>query len=147
MDDLTALLRPQQPMRPFWMGDDPDQINERWSVVQGDYLAFYIELFCECPDPVDITHYQFMFTVRESLDPEDPNLMINTLWTEDQGNCGLTALVVQPGDTAECPPGRYWFDLKYRTPSGLVKTIRRGELEVLPTAELELSKGLEVPLW
>jgi hypothetical protein len=133
-----------QPQVPFWMGQQY-LYNEVWEVVQGDALAAYIEMFCDCPTPVDISGWQFMFTVKESLDPDDPNVLCAVLWTSKGGECGMTALIVVPKLTAALPDGRYAFDLKYRTPSQLVGTIRRGELDVLPTANLELSFNQEVP--
>jgi hypothetical protein len=119
--------------------------NEVWEVVQGDAIGAYIQMFCDCPTPVNISGWQFMFTVKESLDPNDPNVLCAVLWTCKGGECGLTALIVIPKLTANLPDGRYAFDLKYRTPSQLVGTVRRGELNVLPTAELELSYNQEVP--
>jgi hypothetical protein len=119
--------------------------NESWEVVQGDALAAYIEMFCDCPTPVDISGWQFLFEVKESLDPDDPNILAAVLWTAKGGECGMTALIVIPKLTAAIPDGRYAFDLKYRTPSQLVGTIRRGELNVLPTTNLELSYNQEVP--
>jgi hypothetical protein len=130
-------------MRPFWQGNF--QNNVLWEVIQGDAMAYYIELFCECPTPVNINGWQFMFEVKESLDPEDPNVLLAVLWTCMGGECGLTALIVIPKLTALLPDGRYAFDLKYRTPSGLVTTVARGQLNVLPTTTLELSFGQEVP--
>jgi hypothetical protein len=119
--------------------------NESWEVIQGDTLAYYIYMFCDCPTPVDISGYQFDFQVKESMDPDDPNVMCEVLWTEERGACGITALIVLPNLTAAMPDGRYAFDLKSRSPSGLVGTLRRGELNVLPSTNLDLSLGLEVP--
>lgn len=119
--------------------------NEEWECVQGDAMAFYIEMFCDCPTAVDISGWQFMFEVKEGLDPNDPNILAAVLWTAKGGECGVTALIVIPAVTALIPDGRYAFDLKYRTPSQLVGTIRRGELNVLPTTNLELSLNQEVP--
>src|SRR5215475_13287933 len=116
-----------QPTRPFWQGGFP---NSAWELIQGDALAFYIEMFCDCPNPVDITGWQFMFTVKESLDPTDPNNLCSVLWTETKGACGVTALIVIPKLTATIPERVYAFDLKYRTPSNLVQTIERGTLTV-----------------
>ena len=134
-----------QPQTPFWMGETGEYQNEVWECVQGDAFAAYVQLFCDCPTLVDITGWQFMFEVKESLDPNDPNILGSVLWTETNGGRGITALVVVPKVTAMIPDGRYAFDLKYRTPSQLVKTIRRGEWLSLPTAELELSYNQEVP--
>lgn len=133
-----------QPQVPFWFGEQYPY-NEVWEVIQGDALAAYIEMFCDCPTPVDVTGWQFMFEVKESLDPSDPNILCAVLWTARGGECGTTALIVIPKLTANIPDGRYAFDLKYRTPSQLVGTIRRGELNVLPTTNLELSYNQEVP--
>lgn len=133
-----------QPNIPFWMGEQYPY-NEDWEVIQGDALACYIEMFCDCPTPVNVSGWQFMFTVKESLDPTDPGNLCSVLWTAKGGECGVTALIVIPKLTANIPDGRYMYDLKYRTPSQLVGTIRRGWLNVLPAAELELSYNQEVP--
>jgi hypothetical protein len=133
-----------QPQIPFWFGEQYPY-NETWECVQGDAFAAYIEMFCDCPTPVNITGWQFMFQVKESLDPDDPNLLGAVLWTAKGGECGITALIVVPAVTALIPDGRYAFDLKCRSPSQLVGTIRRGELNVLPTTSLELSLNQEVP--
>ena len=72
-------------------------------------------------------------------------VLLSVLWTAKGGECGVTALIVTPKLTAVLPDGRYMFDFKYRTPSALVSTIARGELNVLPTNNLELSYNQEVP--
>ena len=128
--------------RPHWMGSFP---NTTWEVIQGDALCYYIEMFCDCPTPVDISGYQFDFQVKESMDPFDPNILCEVLWTTKGGECGVTALIVVPKLTATIPDGLYAFDLKYRTPSGMVQTLQRGELNVLPSTNLDLSLGKEVP--
>jgi hypothetical protein len=133
-----------QPNVPFWMGEQ-FQGNEAWEVVQGDAFGAYIEMFCDCPTPVDISGWQFMWEVKESLDPDDPNVVGAVIWTTKGGECGMTALVVIPAVTANIPDGRYAFDLKYRTPSGFVATIRRGELSVLPSTNIEFSLDQKVP--
>jgi hypothetical protein len=121
------------------------QGNETWEVVQGDSLGFYVEMFCDCPDVIDITGWQFMWEVKEGLDPDDPNVLGAVIWTERGGECGMTALVIIPAVTANIPDGRYAFDLKCRTPSGFVTTIRRGELNVLPSTNIEFSLDQKVP--
>jgi hypothetical protein len=131
----------QQPIRPFWMGQFP---NTYWEVVQGDCMAYYIEMFCDCPTVVDITGYQFQFEVKESMDPQADELL-EVLWTSLRGECGITALIVIPKLTAALPDGRYAMELRARSPSGLVTTLERGDFGVLPAVNLELSAGLEVP--
>jgi hypothetical protein len=133
-----------QPTQPFWMGQQFPN-NDSWEVVQGDALAYYIQMFCDCPTVVDITGYQFQFEVKESMDPDDPNELLEVLWTSMRGECGITALIVIPKLTAALPDGRYAFDLKARSPSGIVSTLKRGDIAVLPSVNLELSLGLEVP--
>lgn len=130
------------PTRPFWMGEFP---NSRMEVIQGDSLAYYIQMFCDCPSPVNISGWQFDWEVKDSMDPQDPNVVAEVLWTCLNGQCGLTALIVIPAVTAEIPDGIYAWDLKYRTPSGLVKTLQRGQLDVLPSVCLDFSLGQEVP--
>lgn len=126
------------------MGDF--QQNMRWSVIQGDCLAYFIALFCECPMTPDITNWTFVFTVKASLDPEDPNILGQVIWSEQHGLCGWTALIWLPQYTRLVPPGRYAFDLKYRTRSTmLTQTIARGELDVIPTSDLTLSQPHEIP--
>jgi hypothetical protein len=133
----------QQPAQPFWMGDFPG--NESWEVIQGDAFAAYIEMFCDCPDAVDISGWQFMLEIKESLDPDDPNVLGAVIWTAKGGECGVTALILIPAVTANIPDGSYAFDLKYRTPSGLVATIRRGEFNILPSTNTEFSLDQKVP--
>jgi hypothetical protein len=143
-DGLYPVMRPQQPVRPFWMGDFRE--NMRWEVVQGDCLAYFIALFCECPMTPDITDWTFVFTVKASLDPNDPNTLGQVIWNEQHGLCGWTALIWLPQYTQNVPPGRYAFDLKYRTRSTvLTQTIARGELDVIPTSDLTLSQPHEIP--
>lgn len=143
-DGLYPVMRPQQPLRPFWMGDFRE--NMRWEIVQGDCLAYFIALFCECPMTPDITDWTFVFTVKASLDPNDPNILGQVIWSEQHGLCGWTALIWLPEFTALVPPGRYAFDLKYRTRStALTQTIARGELDVIPTSDLSLSQPHEIP--
>ena len=133
------------PTRPFWMGESLSELNETWEVIQGDALTYYIEMFCDCPMVVNINGYQFAFTVKSSMDPDDPDVLCEVLWTCFGGECGVTALIVIPKLTATLPDGSYAFDVKYRSPSGLVGTIRRGLLNVLPTTSLQLSLNQEVP--
>lgn len=141
---LYPVMRPQQPVRPFWMGDF--QQNMRWELVQGDCLAYFIALFCECPMTPDITDWTFVFTVKASLDPDDPNILGQVIWSEQHGLCGWTALIWLPEFTRLVPPGRYAFDVKYRTRSTmLTQTIARGELDVIPTSDLTLSQPGEIP--
>lgn len=143
-DGLYPIMRPEQPVRPFWMGDYRE--NMRWELIQGDCLAYFIQLFCECPLVPDITNYTFIFTVKESLDPNDPNILGQVIWNEQHGACGYTCLIWLPQYTQLVPPGRYAFDLKYRTRSTmLVQTIARGELDVIPTSDLTLSPAGEIP--
>jgi hypothetical protein len=134
-----------QPYVPFWMGRQYPY-NEQWEVIQGDAFAAYIEMFCDCPTPVNINGWQFMFEIKDSFDASDPNIWASVLWTSAAGGeCGVTALIVIPALTAAIPDGSYVFDLKYRTPSQLVQTIRRGPFNILPAVELELSLNQEVP--
>jgi len=127
------------------MGDSEYYDNSLWQVVQGDALCYFTELYCQCPMVPDITGYQFQYTVKASLDPSDPNILAQVLWTELHGACGWTCLIVIPDLTSQIPVGRYAFDYKYRTPSNLVFTIARGELDVLPTSDIQLSEGVKVP--
>jgi hypothetical protein len=108
-------------------------------------MAWYVQMFCECEGPVDITGWQFMYKIKESLDPDDPNILLAVLWTEKNGTCGITSLIIIPKLSAAVPDGRYAWDFKYRTPSGFVSTIRRGIIDILPTTDLELAENLEVP--
>jgi hypothetical protein len=140
---LYPIVRPQQPVAPFWMGDTEYYENMLWQVVQGDYLAYFIEMFCECPLVPDITDYCFYLSVRAGMDPNDPELCA-TVWNENQGQCGCTALIILPYYTAQIPVGRYAFDLKYMSPSGLVRTFARGELDVLPGTNTAFSQINEV---
>jgi hypothetical protein len=143
-DGLYPVMRPEQPVRPFWMGDYRQ--NMRWEVVQGDCLAYFIALFCECPMTPDITDWTFVFTVKASLDPADPNILSQVIWTEQHGLCGWTCLIWLPEQTMNVDPGRYAFDLKYRTRSTLLtQTIARGELDVLPTSDLTLAQPDVIP--
>jgi hypothetical protein len=141
---LYPMIRPQQPLRPAWMGDF--EHNERWEVIQGDALVYFIELFCGCPMIPDITNWTFLFTVKASMDPSDPNDLAQVIWNEQHGACGYTALIVLPYQTSVLPAGSFAFDLKYRTPStALVQTIRRGELDILPSTNTDLSPLGEIP--
>jgi hypothetical protein len=132
------------PQQPFWMGQQ-QKYNDCWEVIQGDALAYYLEMFCDCPNVIDITGYQFVFQIKDSLDPDDPNVLCEVLWTAQGSWCGITALIVLPKLTATIPDGRYAFDCKYRTPSGLVGTVRRGTINVLPSSNLDFSLNKEVP--
>jgi hypothetical protein len=126
------------------MGDFRE--NMRWEVVQGDCLAYFIALFCECPMVPDITNWTFVFTVKASLDPTDPNILGQVIWNEQHGLCGWTALIWLGQYTMNVPPGRYAFDLKYRTRSTVLsQTIARGELDVIPSSDLTLSQAHEIP--
>lgn len=137
------IMRPEQPVRPFWMGDS--QNNLHWEVVQGDCLAYFIALFCECPMTPDITNWTFVFTVKQSLDPNDA-ILSQVIWNEQHGACGYTALIWLPEQTMLVPEGRYAFDLKYRTRSTmLVETIARGQLDVIASSDLTLSPPGEIP--
>jgi hypothetical protein len=127
------------------MGDSEYYANSLWQVVQGDALCYFTELFCQCPMVPDITGYQFFFIVKASLDSNDPNTLLAVLWTELHGACGYTCLIVIPDLTSQLPVGRFAFDYKYRTPSNLVTTIARGELDVLPSSNVVLSEGILVP--
>jgi hypothetical protein len=147
-DDTRSILAPQQPVRPFWMGDFEQ--NMLWSVIQGDALCYFIQLFCGClstgASAPDITNYVFLFTIKPSLDPSDPNMLLQVIWNAQHGTCGATALIVLPSQTALLPSGRYAFDLKYRTPSGmLIQTIARGEIDVLPSTNFDLAAGIPLP--
>jgi len=135
---LYPVLRPQQPVRPFWMGDD--QNNLHWEMVQGDCLCYFIELFCNCPMTPDITDWVFQFTVKESLDPLDPNTLFKVVWNAQHGACAWTCLIVLPKNTLQVWPGSYAFDLKSQTPGGLVTTFARGQLDILPSSDLSLSQ-------
>jgi len=140
MDSLYPQVRPQQPVSPYWMGDGEVYCNERWEVVQGDTLAFFIQLFCDCPTLVpDITGYTFAFVVKASLDSTDPNELLIIAWTEYHGACACTVLVAMPQQTASLPAGRYAFDVKYRTPGGSITTLKRGELDVLPSTNIDMA--------
>jgi hypothetical protein len=146
--DDAPLVAPQQPMRPAWMGDFCE--NMRWSVVQGDALAYFIQFLCSCLSTgalaPDVTNYVFLFTVKASLDPLDPNTLAQVVWNEQHGTCGYTALIVLPNITAALPAGNYAFDLKYMTPSAyLTTTFARGELDVLPGTNTTLSAMVPLP--
>jgi hypothetical protein len=94
----------------------------------------------------DITNWTFLFTVKASMDPSDPNDLAQVIWNEQHGACGYTALIVLPYQTSVLPAGSFAFDLKYRTPStALVQTIRRGELDILPSTNTDLSPLGEIP--
>jgi hypothetical protein len=134
---LYPILQPQQPVRPFWMGDDQD--NTQIEFIQGDAFGAYVVFPCNCFTP-NITNYIFLFTIKASMDPEDPNTLLQTAWNEQNGGCGITALIVLPSLTSQVPEGRYAFDLKYQGPSGLtVVTCKRGQANVLPSTNLNLS--------
>lgn len=146
--DDAPLVAPQQPVRPAWMGDF--QQNLSWSVIQGDALAYFIQFLCGClstgAQAPDVTNYVFLFTVKASLDSTDPNTLAQVIWNEQHGSCGYTCLIVLPNVTAYLPPGRYAFDLKYMTPSGmLTTTFARGTLEVLPSTNTDFSTLMPLP--
>lgn len=147
-DDTSFVVAPQQPVRPFWMGDDFQQ-NMRWSCIQGDAFAYFIQFLCSCLStgtPPDVTNYVFLFTIKASLDPSDPNTLGQVIWNEQHGSCGYTALIVLPNITAAIPCGRYAFDLKYMTPSGMITvTFARGEIDILPSSNTTLSALVPLP--
>jgi len=127
------------------MGEGDVYENERWQVVQGDTLAFFIEVFCDCPMTPDVTGYSFYFVVKASMDPTDPTNLLVTAWTEYHGACGWTALIVLGDLTAQVPEGRYAFDCKSRSPGGVVQTMKRGEIDFLPSTNIDLSSGTVIP--
>jgi hypothetical protein len=145
MDGIYPACRPQQPVQPFWMGNSEVYENELWQVVQGDTLAFFIEVFCDCPMTVDVTGYSFYFLVKASMDPTDPTNLLVTAWTEYHGACGWTALIILGELTAQVPSGRYAFDCKSRSPGGVVQTMKRGEIDFLPSTNIDLSTGVVIP--
>lgn len=148
-DDTRSILAPQQPVRPFWMGDDFQQ-NMRWSVIQGDALAYFIQFLCGClstgTQAPNVSNYVFLFTIKASMDPTDPNTLGQVIWNEQHGSCGYTCLIVLPNITAAIPPGRYAFDLKYMTPSAMFTvTFGRGEIDVLPSTNTTLAAMVPLP--
>lgn len=148
-DDTSVVLAPQQPVRPVWMGDDFQQ-NMRWSVIQGDALAYFIQFLCGCLSTgtraPDVSNYVFLWTCKASMDPLDPNTLGQVVWNEQHGTCGYTALIILPNITAAIPAGRYAWDLKYQTPSAmLTTTFARGEIEILPTTNTEFAAMVPLP--
>ena len=146
--DDAPLVAPQQPVRPVWMGEF--QQNMRWSVVQGDALAYFIQFLCGClstgAQAPDVSNYIFLFTIKASMDPLDPNTLGQVIWNEQHGTCGYTCLIVLPNITAALPAGCYAWDLKYMTPSAmLTTTFARGELDVLPSTNTELAAMVPLP--
>jgi hypothetical protein len=134
---LYPILAPQQPVRPFWMGDC--QNNMLLEFIQGDAFGRYVVFPCDCFTP-NITNYLFLFTIKASMDPADPDTLLQTIWTEQNGGCGITALILLPSLTSQVPEGRYAFDLKYQTPSGyVVQTCARGQVNVLSSTNTTLS--------
>jgi len=111
---------------------DPFAVTE--TIRQGDTLLYLLN-FADGAGPIDITGYQFVFTVkRQRTDPDSAALSQSFLTaipgTQSQG--GLLAFeAITTAQSSLIPPEqRYVFDLRYMTTAHQVGTLAEGELNV-----------------
>ena len=86
--------------------------------------------------PIDITGYTFYFTVKTTPDDvvDDSTALIQKTWTTHSNpTAGETILLVDAADT-DIPKGTYFYDIQYKSPSGLVEGSGAKKFKILESA-------------
>lgn len=77
---------------------------------------------------VDLTDYEFFFTVKESLSHTDEEalLQVHTVagdYSADDPTNGIVYIVAQEDETITIPAGKYFYDIQEVSPVGEVRTL------------------------
>lgn len=83
-------------------------------------------------EPKNIAGYEFYFTLKKSPAKADSDAIVAIDWTSHiDANNGRTMLILPRSITVNVAPGRYNYDIQYRTIDDKVRTIITGDCVVL----------------
>lgn len=95
---------------------------------RGDTLLLFFNFTDDAGTAIDITGYSFLFTAKKNLDLLDADTGVikenGVILNGETGNAKVELL----NTTTDALTGCYFYDVQYKTPSGVVKTFLEGKL-------------------
>lgn len=83
------------------------------SIYEGEDQVNTVTILDSSSNPVDITGYTFLFTVKRKLDDSDDNAIIQKeITSHSDPTNGITEITLVPGDTAD-KAGNYFYDYQW----------------------------------
>lgn len=105
-------------------------------IYRGDNKTFTVS-FTNNSVPLDITGYTIFFTVKNQnvvdtsiLDTTDA-LIKKDITSHTDPTGGITEIELVPADTFSLSPGTYSYDIQWKSSAGEIKTIIKGEFNVV----------------
>lgn len=82
--------------------------------------------------PLNITGYEYWFTMKKSIDSPDPGeVQVVVTPSEENASSGILDITVSHYNTSNIPTGNYYYDLQQIAPSTEIKTILLGKVKVV----------------
>lgn len=99
-------------------------------VIRGDTYTIQQEFTNkETGEAIDVSSNTFWFTVKEKFTDADVSAKIQKTGPDFSISTNKVTLVLSATDT-KITPGSYWYDFQYKTPSGAILTVVRGDFIV-----------------
>lgn len=99
-----------------------------FSTPRGDTFSLFFNFTNDAAVAIDITGYTFLFTAKKNLDLLDTDTGVikenGVILVAADGNAKVEILDTVTDDLTGC----YFYDVQYKTPSGVVKTFLEGKL-------------------
>ena len=107
------------------------QIETPLCIVQGDDKAYNLTFTQDGTTPLDLTDSTLKLVIVGTKKKDDADALVTkTITTFTDATNGLAAITLTNTDT-DLPIGTYFYRLKMIDSIGKVKTVMRGELEIV----------------
>lgn len=88
------------------------------SIYEGEDQVNTVTILAEDGNPLDITGYTFLFTVKNKLNDSDDNALIyKEITSHSDPTNGVTEITLVPADTAD-KAGNYFYDYQWTDNAG-----------------------------
>jgi hypothetical protein len=101
---------------------------------KGDTEIMNIVVKTSLNAPIDITGSTIYFTMKRDLNDTDALAALQKIVTSHTGaTSGLSQVKIEPEDTINLYPGKYYYDMQFKDAAGNIKTFVLGSLTLIET--------------